>query len=116
MNISCPSINRYTYIIYTDDNGGDDVQHTFIDAMFDKLDENENIPSQLIMALKQYLIEEEYESDTIEIDINEYDISGNIYFNIGNKLIIATISDFIQFCKCMHTFVLFSTSFVFVIF
>ena len=66
--------------------------------MFDKLDENKTISSQLIMALKQYLIFEEYESDTIKIDID-----GNIYFNLGrNKLIIFIISDFIKFCKCMY--------------
>ena len=69
----------------------------FSDAMITFLEENKT-PSNVTTKLEEFIEAEEYETDTIQIDIKEI---GNIAIQMKDDNAITWMKQFIQSHKCM---------------
>ena len=89
----CPPENICT-LQYTD---GSAV--LFIDALFDFLSlKINNIPVSSIQTLSEFLDDEEYDTDSIKIDIEQL-LNSNISQIIKNKLLLQKLENFVATSK-----------------
>ena len=78
------------------DNGDD----TYLDSIFDELS-NKGIDFEVINELKKYIIFEEYDTESVEFDMQIKNGNGNISNHINNKKCIDCIIEMFHEAHCM---------------
>ncbi len=82
--------------------------NTFLDAMYQQIEEHGDISNNKIMALKQYILDNEYDSNSIKNDLECSELNeSNISRNIMDNLCVKTIKQFIRFSQCMDIYIIF---------
>ena len=74
-----------------------------MDALFKVLSTRSNISDSSIARLRQYIEDEEYESDSIQDDAGG-DLDGNLSNHMGNKEMMKVIHSMVKKNKCMYIF------------
>ena len=103
------------YIDTNDDKEGkeemkDDGGETFLDSIYSHLCRY-NVDEGILNGFKKYLEDEEYETDSLLIDVDQIGIKGNISNHIKDTNCIQIIKKFIQTLKGLLSFTLLSFNF-----
>ena len=78
-----------------------------IDVLFDEM-KKENTSNEILVAFSEYLIQESYDSDSLEIDILTHSQGSNILNSIRGSRLRAIITEWIYEMNCMYFFCTFN--------
>ena len=79
---------------------------TAMDAIFDRLSEKQNVRKEILQQIHQFLVENGFDSDAIQLDLENMTVS-NLCTFIQNPSITETMRDFIESVNCTFSALLF---------
>ena len=91
--------NKYTLQTLLQNEGG----VTLLDALFQKLSDNTNVPKDAVHRIREYFEENSFDSECIEMDIEEL-VESNIFFFVENQDSFETMAEFIRSINRMIAF------------